>query len=166
MVNVPWTTQSDRQSYLKTKNAGRTNAVVMHEERKSKLEAVFEILFTGAFGSLTANGNKRSTESTACSELRTLNSPLVHRGTWSTHHSLCCTHKGSGYPIAPRILDLIVVVFFFRSGEKVSMKRAILRAFHLVVRTKVQKSAPRMELFSVLFRDQDEKLGESRPSNF
>ena len=32
--------------------------------------------------------------------------------------------------------------------EKVSMKRAILRAFHLVVRTKVEKSAPRIELFS------------------
>ena len=42
------------------------------------------------------------------------------------------------------------------------MKRAILRACHQVVRTKVQKSAPWMELFSVLFRDQDEKLGDSR----
>ena len=51
------------------------------------------------------------------------------------------THKGSGNPMAPKILDLIVV--FFRSGEKVSMKRAILRAFHLVIRTKVQKFAPR-----------------------
>ena len=69
-------------------------------------------------------------------------------------------HKGSGNPIAPKILDLIVV--FFHSREKVSMKRAIFRAFHLVVRTKVQKSAPGMELFSVLFRDQDEKLRESR----
>ena len=28
------------------------------------------------------------------------------------------------------------------------MKRAILRAFYLVVRTKVQKSPPRMKLFS------------------
>ena len=46
-------------------------------------------------------------------------------------------HKGSGNPIAPKILDLIVV--FFRSGEKVSMKRAILRAFNLVVRTKVEE---------------------------
>ena len=42
------------------------------------------------------------------------------------------------------------------------MKRASLCVFHLVVRTKVQKSAPRMELFFVLFRNQNEKLGESR----
>ena len=69
-------------------------------------------------------------------------------------------HKGSGNLIAPQIMDLIV--FFFRSGGKVSMKRAIFRAFHLVVRPKVQKSVPRMELFSVPIRDQDEKLGESR----
>ena len=60
---------------------------------------------------------------------------------------------GAGVPVPVPLqpLDLIVVVF--RSGEKNSMKRAILHAFHLVVRTKVQKSMSMMELFSVLFRD-------------
>ena len=38
--------------------------------------------------------------------------------------------------------------FTTRNLPKVSMKRAILRAFHLFVRTKVQKSVPLMELFS------------------
>ena len=63
---------------------------------------------------------------------------------------LACIHKGSGNPIAHEILDLIVV--FFRSGseiitfspgrqEKVSLKRAILRAFHLVVRNIYYSSA-------------------------
>ena len=73
-------------------------------------------------------------------------------------NSLCPKdYKGSGNPISPQILDLIVV--FSCSGEQIV---CFLRAFHLVVRKKVQKSAPRMELFSVLFRDQDEKLRESR----
>ena len=44
--------------------------------------------------------------------------------------------------------------FVFCPGEKVSMKRGIIRALHLVIRTKAQKSVQRME-------DQGEKFGES-----
>ena len=48
-----------------------------------------------------------------------------------------------------------LIIFLIRNNtppppweEKVSIKRAIIRAFHLVVRTKVQKFPPWMELFS------------------
>ena len=43
-------------------------------------------------------------------------------------------------------------------GGEVSMKRAILRPFHLVVRTKIQKSAPLMELFSEINMNSLENL--------
>jgi hypothetical protein len=41
------------------------------------------------------------------------------------------------------------------------MKKTIIRAFHPEVRKKERCSVRKKELFSVLFRDQDEKLGES-----
>ena len=45
------------------------------------------------------------------------------------------------------------------------MKRAILRAFHLVVTTKVQKSSPRMELFSGIKMNSWENLAMNSTIN-
>ena len=45
------------------------------------------------------------------------------------------------------------------------MKRAIIRAFHLVVRTKLQKSRPRMELFSRIKMNSWEKLAMNSTIN-
>ena len=45
------------------------------------------------------------------------------------------------------------------------MKRAILRAFYLVVRTKVQKSPPRMELFSGIKMNSWENLAMNSTIN-
>ena len=46
------------------------------------------------------------------------------------------------------------------------MKRAILRAFHLVVRTKVQKSPPRIELFSGIKMNSLENLAMNITINY
>ena len=82
-----------------------------------------------------------------------------HQCSVGRNHHTC--HKGSGNPIAPKILDLIVCLFFPLRGKSF-FEKSYFSCFSSSRQDKVQKPAPRMELFSVLFRDQDEKSGESR----